>query len=86
MPHSPEEKKKVLARVRRIRGQCDALERALEAGDAEHGASVHFVVPELDAGAVIAQAPVPVLTGDTAESLAQRVQLQVVGRQLLLVF
>ena len=32
MPHSPEEKKKVLARVRRIRGQCDALERALQAG------------------------------------------------------
>ena len=47
--------------------------RALEAGDAEHGASVHFVVSELDAGAVIAQAPVPVLAGDTAESLAQRV-------------
>lgn len=32
MPHSPEEKKKVLARVKRIRGQCDALERALDAG------------------------------------------------------
>ena len=32
MPHSPGEKAKVLARVRRIRGQCDALERALEAG------------------------------------------------------
>jgi len=32
VPHSPEEKKKVLARVRRIRGQCDALDRALEAG------------------------------------------------------
>lgn len=32
MPHSPEEKKKVLARVKRIRGQCDALERALQAG------------------------------------------------------
>ena len=32
MPHSPEEKKRVLARVRRIRGQCDALERALETG------------------------------------------------------
>jgi len=32
VPHSPEEKKKVLARVRRIRGQCDGLERALEAG------------------------------------------------------
>src|SRR5690606_6728232 len=35
--------------------------RALEAGDAEHGASVHFVVPELDAGAVIAQVRIPVL-------------------------
>lgn len=32
MPHSPEEKKRVLARVRRIRGQTDALERALEGG------------------------------------------------------
>jgi DNA-binding FrmR family transcriptional regulator len=32
MPHSPAEKKKALARVRRIRGQLDALERALEAG------------------------------------------------------
>lgn len=32
MPHSPEEKKRVLTRVRRIRGQCDALERALEEG------------------------------------------------------
>ena len=47
--------------------------RAIEAGHAEHGASVHFVVPELDAGAVIAQARVPVLPADTAESLAQRV-------------
>ena len=47
--------------------------RAIEAGDAEHGASVHFVVPELDAGAVIAQARVPVLPGDTPESLAARV-------------
>ena len=32
MPHSPEEKKRVLTRVRRIRGQCDALERALQSG------------------------------------------------------
>ena len=32
MPHSPEEKKRVLTRVRRIRGQCDALERALQGG------------------------------------------------------
>ncbi len=47
--------------------------RAIEAGDAEHGASVHFVVPELDAGAVIAQAAVPVLAGDSAETLAARV-------------
>ena len=47
--------------------------RALKAGDAEHGASVHFVVPELDAGAVIAQAVVPVLEGDDADSLAERV-------------
>lgn len=47
--------------------------RALEAGDAEAGASVHFVVPELDAGTVLAQARVPVLPGDSAELLAQRV-------------
>ena len=32
MPHTPAEKKRVLARVRRVRGQLDALERALEAG------------------------------------------------------
>ena len=32
MPHSPEEKKRVLTRLRRLRGQLDALERALEAG------------------------------------------------------
>jgi FrmR/RcnR family transcriptional regulator, repressor of frmRAB operon len=37
MPHTPEERKRVLARVRRVRGQVDALERALEAG-AECGA------------------------------------------------
>lgn len=46
--------------------------RALQAGDAEHGASVHFVVPELDAGAVVAQVRIPVRPGDTAESLATR--------------
>ncbi len=56
--------------------------RALEAGDAEHGASVHFVIPELDAGAVVAQAPVPIVAGDTAESLARRV-LQVEHRLLV---
>ena len=47
--------------------------RALQAGDSEHGASVHFVVPELDAGAVVMQAMVPVLGGDTPETLAARV-------------
>nr|WP_255618576.1 phosphoribosylglycinamide formyltransferase [Xanthomonas sp. MWU16-30325] len=47
--------------------------RALEAGDTEHGASVHLVVPELDAGTVIAQAHVPVLPDDSAEQLAARV-------------
>ena len=47
--------------------------RALEAGDAEHGASVHFVVPELDAGAVVAQAVVPVAGCVDPGALAARV-------------
>ena len=47
--------------------------RAIADGVAEHGASVHFVSPELDAGAVIAQATVPVLPGDTPDALAARV-------------
>ncbi|WP_369943813.1 phosphoribosylglycinamide formyltransferase [Xanthomonas medicagonis] len=46
--------------------------QAIAAGDAEHGASVHFVVPALDAGAVIAQARVPVLAGDGPDDLARR--------------
>lgn len=48
-------------------------QRALDAGDTEHGASVHFVNAELDAGAVIAQARVPVHPGDDADTLAARV-------------
>lgn len=48
-------------------------QRALEAGDTEHGASVHFVTAELDGGAVIAQARIPVHADDTATSLAARV-------------
>lgn len=48
-------------------------QRALEAGEAEHGASVHVVIPELDAGPVLAQARVPVHGDDTAETLAARV-------------
>lgn len=47
-------------------------QRALEAGDAEHGASVHFVSAELDGGAVIAQAKIPVVAGDTPQTLATR--------------
>ncbi len=47
--------------------------RALEAGDAEHGATVHFVGDELDGGPAIVQARVPVLPGDTPETLAERV-------------
>ena len=46
--------------------------RALAAGDAEHGASVHAVIPALDAGPVLAQVRVPVLAGDDAASLSQR--------------
>ncbi len=50
----------------------DTHARALAAGDTEHGATVHFVTAELDAGPAIAQARMPVLPGDTAESLAER--------------
>lgn len=47
--------------------------RALEAGVAEHGCTVHFVVPELDAGPTILQAKVPILPGDDEASLSARV-------------
>jgi phosphoribosylglycinamide formyltransferase-1 len=48
--------------------------RVLEAGDAEHGASVHFVTPELDGGPLILQSKVPVKMGDTESTLSVRVQ------------
>jgi phosphoribosylglycinamide formyltransferase-1 len=48
--------------------------RVLEAGDAVHGCTVHFVTEELDAGPGVIQARVPVLPGDTEESLSARVQ------------
>jgi phosphoribosylglycinamide formyltransferase-1 len=48
-------------------------ERAIEAGEKEHGASVHFVTAELDDGPVILQASVPVLADDNADTLAARV-------------
>lgn len=50
--------------------------RALEAGDAEHGCSVHFVTPALDAGPVVARGVVPVHADDNEDSLARRVQVQ----------
>jgi phosphoribosylglycinamide formyltransferase-1 len=54
----------------------DTHARALEAGVLIHGCTVHYVVPELDAGPIIAQAAVQVLPGDTAESLGKRVLAQ----------
>ncbi|HWS28072.1 MAG TPA: phosphoribosylglycinamide formyltransferase [Xanthomonadales bacterium] len=47
-------------------------ERAIQAGDAEHGASVHFVTPVLDGGPVLMQVRVPILADDTPDSLAAR--------------
>lgn len=47
--------------------------RALDNGDKEHGATVHWVVPALDSGEPIIQGVVPVKEGDTEETLSQRV-------------
>jgi phosphoribosylglycinamide formyltransferase-1 len=51
-------------------------QRAIDAGDRVHGCSVHFVTEELDDGPVVLQAEVPVLEGDTAGTLADRVHVQ----------
>jgi phosphoribosylglycinamide formyltransferase 1 len=51
----------------------DTHRRALDAGAKWHGATVHFVVPEMDSGPIIVQESVPVREGDTAEALAARV-------------
>lgn len=51
-------------------------QRVIDAGDKEHGCSVHFVTPELDDGPVILQATVEVKENDTAETLATRVHEQ----------
>ncbi len=51
-------------------------ERALEAAVKEHGATVHWVTPGVDEGEIIAQARVPVLPQDTAETLAARVLVE----------
>ncbi len=51
----------------------DTHKRALEAGAKRHGATVHFVVPEMDSGPIIAQGAVAVHPGDSEEALAARV-------------
>lgn len=51
-------------------------QRALDAGDAHAGCTVHEVTADLDAGPILGQARVPVLAGDTAETLAARVLVQ----------
>ena len=54
----------------------DTHARALAAGVKMHGATVHFVTPEMDEGPIIAQAAVPVLDGDSESDLAARVLAQ----------
>lgn len=51
-------------------------QRAIDAGDTEHGVSVHFVTAELDGGPVVLQAKVPVFPEDSADDLASRVHEQ----------
>jgi phosphoribosylglycinamide formyltransferase-1 len=51
----------------------DTHQRALDAGDAAGGCSVHIVTEELDGGEVLGQAEVPIEPGDTADTLAARV-------------
>ncbi len=51
-------------------------QRAIDAGDQEHGTSVHFVTEELDGGPVILQARVPIFAEDEVDSVAARVQQQ----------
>lgn len=53
-----------------------AVEQALESGDKVTGCTVHHVTKELDSGAIIRQAEVPILPDDTVESLTRRIQLQ----------
>jgi len=51
----------------------DTHRRVLETGATRHGATVHFVVADVDAGPIVAQDSVPVLAGDTEATLARRV-------------
>ena len=50
----------------------DTYQRAIDAGDRRHGASIHFVTAELDGGPVISQVVIPILEGDDAGRLAAR--------------
>ncbi|MHB8587827.1 MAG: phosphoribosylglycinamide formyltransferase [Candidatus Dormibacteraceae bacterium] len=54
-------------------GGMDAIEQALETGTKETGATVHIVTADLDAGPILVQEAVPILEGDTVETLRQRV-------------
>ncbi len=54
-------------------GGMDAVERALESGATQTGATVHVVTVDLDAGPILVQEAVPILEGDTVEALRQRV-------------
>ena len=54
-------------------GGMNAVERALESGATQTGATVHVVTRELDAGPILVQESVPVLEGDTVETLHQRI-------------
>jgi len=51
-------------------------QRAIDADDEEHGATVHFVTPDLDSGPTVLQAKVPVFSDDTSEDLRERVLTQ----------
>ena len=51
-----------------------AIEQAMKAGETETGATVHFVNEHLDSGAIIRQQEVPILPGDTVESLQRAIQ------------
>ena len=52
----------------------NAIEQAMKAGETETGATVHFVTEELDSGAIIKQQEVPILPGDTVESVQRAIQ------------
>lgn len=54
-------------------GRMDAIERAIASGAKQTGATVHIVTADLDAGPILVQETVPVLEGDTVETLRERV-------------